>query len=373
MDHELDVFQQARNSLTKKVSYTITVCLILFSIYSFFAARQFFPVISISFAFALGISLLIYVKKKYDLAAMLFAVIALIVNSYQICFVNDVLHIVDVVWFIVFVLYSYFVLGNKWGLFSLAIFMLSLTYFLIFSWKEYTLELISFDSQKTIFLIINAILAGIVFNYLVSYYLKNLYSISIELKEKNRLNEILLKEIHHRVKNNFQVISSLIKLQFSEEEEHRTKIDETLNRISVMAYTHTRLYQNKIESIDLKNATQDIVSKTIDSFGVDAELMLESNFESQNIDTSIPILLILNELTTNSLKYAFKKTDYPKISVRFDSTSHTITYADNGQWIDNKAGFGTELLSLLSSQIDATINRTSTENGTEYKLVIQKN
>ena len=117
------IFQEAKNELTKKVSYTITLCLFLFSVYSFFLARQFFAIILISGVLCAFVSSIIYYKKEHVLASKILVILAIIVNSYQICFVTNVLHIVDIFWYIVFILFSYFVLGNKWGKVSLIIFI----------------------------------------------------------------------------------------------------------------------------------------------------------------------------------------------------------------------------------------------------------
>jgi two-component sensor histidine kinase len=133
--------------------------------------------------------------------------------------------------------------------------------------------------------------------------------IGMDLKEKG----LLLKEIHHRVKNNLQIISSLIYLQSrcTKDAGAQTVLTECLNRIRSMTLIHESLYcSSDISNIDFKEYIEKMVRQLYDTYAVDparTEMQLNVVDIVLNVDLSIPCGLILNELVSNALKYAFPK------------------------------------------------------------------
>jgi two-component sensor histidine kinase len=200
---------------------------------------------------------------------------------------------------------------------------------------------------------------------------------TISLKEK----EQLLKEVHHRVKNNLQIISSLLNLQseHSQDEKFLMMIRESKNRISSMALIHEMLYTSKDFSQVNINAYITKLSQSIyQSF-----YMAESNVSFEyaidttlffEIDRMIPIGLILNEIISNSLKYAFPAKQ-GLISIEFFKTGETYTLIvkDNGTGVPADFDFktskslGIQLIHMLSEQLDGSLV-FGNENGTRYKL-----
>jgi PAS domain S-box-containing protein len=151
--------------------------------------------------------------------------------------------------------------------------------------------------------------------------------------------EVLLKEIHHRVKNNLQVISSLLKLQSRYIQDSRVieMLKESQNRVRSMALVHEQLYQSKdLSKIDLARYIQNLAHNLFQAYEIDAkgiELQTIVAPRSLNIDTAVPCGLIINELVTNSLKYAFVGHDRGTIKIDFiieDERVCVLTVSDSG-------------------------------------------
>jgi tetratricopeptide (TPR) repeat protein len=130
------------------------------------------------------------------------------------------------------------------------------------------------------------------------------------LAAKNAENELLLKEIHHRVKNNLEVVSGLLALQSAQIDDPNTKeaIQESQNRVQSIGIVHQKLYQGtNLGSIEMKDYFLNLSECILDSFGAAKRVTIECSMEKIDIDidTAVPLGLIVNELLTNTLKYAF--------------------------------------------------------------------
>ncbi|NJD77687.1 MAG: PAS domain S-box protein [Candidatus Methanoperedens sp.] len=147
--------------------------------------------------------------------------------------------------------------------------------------------------------------------------LADLYAIAInrnwtemQIKESLKEKDVLLREVHHRVKNNMQIISSLLRLQsrYITEEKYLEMFTESQNRIMSMSLIHEKLYQSKgLARIDFDDYIRDLVTGLFQSYCVNSNITLDMDVKkiSLGIDSAIPCGLIVNELVTNSLKHAF--------------------------------------------------------------------
>lgn len=194
--------------------------------------------------------------------------------------------------------------------------------------------------------------------------------------------EILLKEIHHRVKNNLQVISSLLNLQSKSamDKSAQDAVMEGRNRVKSMSMIHEHLYQKEnLAGIAMPAYIEELCESLMRSYGMDAErVQLKLNVEdiSLDVDTAIPLGLILNELMTNSLKYAFPSEGKGEIQVQLRRVNSflSLKLLDNGIGKSQKAGstgFGMELVSLLAEKLKATISFAN-QSGTTIELNIAK-
>jgi PAS domain S-box-containing protein len=201
-----------------------------------------------------------------------------------------------------------------------------------------------------------------------------------------REKEVLVKEIHHRVKNNMQVISSLLQLQaqYIEDEAMLSLFEESQTRIYSMALIHEQLYQSdSLARIDIQSYLENLVANLFQSFGCSnnsIEISLNVDPIFLNIETAIPCGLIINELVSNSLKYAFPLNMKGEIKLDFcqilDQQFH-LSIQDNGSGfpknfdVENTETLGVRLVKMLAEQLDAKISIDS-HPGTCYHLVFKE-
>ncbi len=193
--------------------------------------------------------------------------------------------------------------------------------------------------------------------------------------------ETMLKEIHHRVKNNLQVISSLLSLQsgYVHDENYRKIFQESQDRVKVMANIHTMLYQSAdLARVDFGGFIRDLAGRLQQSYGSAAspvEIHANVSDVSLPIETSIPCGLILNELVSNALKHAFPegRGGEVNISMKAEGDHFTLTVQDNGigfpEAVDfqNTQSLGLELVNLLVGQINGTID-LQVDGGTTFTI-----
>jgi PAS domain S-box-containing protein len=197
--------------------------------------------------------------------------------------------------------------------------------------------------------------------------------------------EILLKEIHHRVKNNLMIISSLLNLQsdYIKDEESKNIFKESQNRARSMALIHERLYQSiDLKRMDFGDYIRSLSTELLHTYEVDPGLIkLKINVEDifLDINTAIPLGLIVNELVTNSLKHAFPEGNSGEINVDFHPIDdyYEFTVKDNGvgfpEDIDyqNTESLGLQIVTSLTDQIDGEIT-LDRNNGTKFKITFKE-
>ena len=248
--------------------------------------------------------------------------------------------------------------------------------------SEKALSNLQLSSQKRITLLSS--LAGLILAIL-SIILYNLFKknraqkdeLSIIVQEK----DYLLREIHHRVKNNLQVISSLLYLQ--SEKLNDPAAQDALNigrgRVKSMALIHKNLYGvNQSGEVDLKSYLEDLCSELFDSYNLRGDdILLNTSFNQIKIDvdTLIPLGLILNELISNALKYAFEGKENGMLrisSIKEDDKLIVVVKDDGIGWkevTENSKSFGTELIQSFVSQLSAEMTRDS-DKGTDIRITI---
>jgi len=202
--------------------------------------------------------------------------------------------------------------------------------------------------------------------------------IKASLKEK----EVLLREIHHRVKNNLQIISSLLNLQsrYIKGKQVLHVFKESQDRIKSMALIHEKLYQSKeLARIDFAEYVRSLVADLFRSYKTDSDLItLKTNIDDVflGINTAIPCGLIINELVSNSLKYAFPEDRQGEIRIDLHSEKEgkfTLIVSDSGVGFPkdldfrNTESLGLQLACTLVDQLQGTIGLDRT-GGTEFKI-----
>ncbi len=206
----------------------------------------------------------------------------------------------------------------------------------------------------------------------------------LKIKESLEEKEVLLQEIHHRVKNNLQIISSLLNLQthYVEGEETINVLKDSQNRVKSMAIVHEKLYQSpNLKDINFKEYIEDLISVLFYSYGIESEnIKTLINLEDLkiDIDTAIPCGLIINELVTNSLKYAFPNgKGILKVELTSKSDYTKLRVADNGIGLppdidlENSNTLGLKMVNSLVHQLEGTLNLNRT-GGTEVVIKFKK-
>ncbi|TVQ51076.1 MAG: hypothetical protein EA362_00925 [Saprospirales bacterium] len=205
--------------------------------------------------------------------------------------------------------------------------------------------------------------------------------ISKTLEEKN----ILLKEIHHRVKNNLQVISSLLKLQsqYIDDQKAVMAIAEGRNRVNSMAILHQNLYRDDdVRGVNMEDYFVNLIQGLFDAYNIEDErikLKTRINPLTLDIDTVIPLGLIANELVSNALKHAFEDIADATLEVELWEEDKSLFFKvkDNGIGLsksvdaNKKGGFGQKLINSLAAKLEAEIQVVRV-NGTEVVLRINE-
>lgn len=300
-------------------------------------------------------------------------------------------HVVEIVFMMITVLYAFLTLRRKIGMISLLIQVMWISAFAITTNVHHPTPTL----QVKIALLISLFVALTLFGFLIIEFLqlrkttesrfveinKNLTEVNHLVNSQSQEKTVMLKEIHHRVKNNLQVISSLLRLQSYEieEEASRMHFQDAINRVSAMALIHEKMYQNEnLSQIDLKNYIESLARDLVQTHARDVQIKLNINSEIKELgnDSLVPVALILNELMTNSLKHAFGGKLEGLIEVTITKATRpdyfSFVYKDGGEWKSSVKGnsFGLELIATLTEQLDGEVNR-SYDNGTKYEFTLK--
>lgn len=194
--------------------------------------------------------------------------------------------------------------------------------------------------------------------------------------------QTILKELHHRVKNNLQVISSLLALQHNrmEDDAARASLEASRTRIEAMALIHKGLYQNEdVSAVEIGQYLASLAGSLAGSYGYGSEVIkisLQMQAELVDIDRAVPLGLIVNELVSNAFKHAFSGIEQPQVEITLIQKEHSLELrvADNGKGLQNiddlqKPGsFGMKLVRTLVLQLNAQLH-IEHKQGTIFRIV----
>ena len=204
-----------------------------------------------------------------------------------------------------------------------------------------------------------------------------------KLIESNELKVVLIKEIHHRVKNNLQVLNSFLNLEKRAYKNNPDMIIKHMQtRLTSLALLHEKTYNTEdFKNINLKEYMMDFDRKTEQFIEIPGEVEFETQVDEDlnlSIEVITPLILVINELTTNAMKHAFpdenmKNKKITKDIRRLDDDRAVLIMKDNGVGIKDvknvTKSLGCEIIKSLTKQLDGTISLIESENGTAYKLV----
>ncbi len=214
--------------------------------------------------------------------------------------------------------------------------------------------------------------------------IKNKYKINKLLRKQNNEKEFLLKEIHHRVKNNLEIVSSLLSLQSAHINDPQIlgAMQDSQLRVQSMSMIHQKLYMGmNLAAIEMKDYFENLSEYIVDAYGEQSNVTVNVTMKEfeLDVDLAIPIGLIVNELITNSLKHAFPdgRTGKIQIGLKEIDTMLQLDVIDDGvgHKLHNKSndtGFGTRLIELLTKQLDGKMVLNANK-GTSVSIQFQMN
>ncbi len=194
--------------------------------------------------------------------------------------------------------------------------------------------------------------------------------------------KLLMKELHHRVKNNLQIVSSLLSLQSFKIQDKMASdaVREGQQRIEAMSLIHQKLYTTEnITEVNIKDYINDLIESLMMAYGFkkdNVEIDINVTDELMNVDKAIPVSLMINELATNIFKYAFVNTSNPRVTINLNKQDGEmiLLVKDNGKGVDlsvwqskDQLSFGKELVKTFTKQLDGTLTITN-QSGTTFTI-----
>lgn len=293
-------------------------------------------------------------------------------------------HLIDGLWMIINIFYMFLTVNKNWGIILSFIHGLALSTFYYFFFEEQIQLIEKLTEGQIIAIGINVFLCFMIILYLSWQNIKTNKNAKSKLQEvqetlqkqyniilkQNEEKTMMLKEIHHRVKNNLQVITSLLRLQSRELEnaEAISKFKETINRVIAMSLIHEKMYQSEeLAKIDMEEYFKSLARDLMSSYhiGYPIDIQIQCGIESLGMRPIVPLALIFNELFSNSLKYAFIDNKEAKIEIALYQQSENeffLIYQDNGSWKQPSRpdSFGLELIKTLTEQLDGKLTFSQT-------------
>jgi two-component sensor histidine kinase len=195
--------------------------------------------------------------------------------------------------------------------------------------------------------------------------------------------ELLLREIHHRVKNNLNIIASLLKLQSSSisDEQMKKHFMDAQNRVASMSLIHEKLYNHDLSGVHIKKYLDDLISQLIDTYR-SPHRVVQTHIDVPDVhmplDTAVPLGLIVNELITNSLEHGFDQLREGRIEIlmREEGANYTLTISDNGVGlpadldVSSSSSLGLSLVSTLAKQLKGSFEFFN-DNGTVARITFR--
>ena len=344
---------------------------------------------------AIALASLVYLYKTKDskIPFIIYTIAGSLIPQYTLNYILDSAQFGDFLWIVSTIIFAFIGLGKIVGILTATFHVIGVVYYIMVNMNVHFDQVRFHQTEDKLTLSLEILLAFITFSYLLGQYVifqkhirKQLQELNAGLEEqneavlqKNKENVTLVKEVHHRVKNNLQIIISLLRMQRSEIEspEAQEQFSVAINRILTMSMIHQKLYQEKepskinIEDY-LKDLTAELVSLSVERVSVNVKLEAEELYA--DLKLIVPLGLLINELVANSLKHAFTKEESGTISIKLtsapDKKSIQLIYFDGGKWRipETESGFGLELIDILTEQLEGTLTRVGSSYAFEIPM-----
>nr|WP_298999468.1 sensor histidine kinase [uncultured Allomuricauda sp.] len=380
--------------LVLKVNYSSSLFAVLFGAICFFFLdiKEIIPLTCLCFACINVLNTLLYKLHKnilltYNITSMLSMVGAILITLCSGGIQSPFIFVLAII------VFAGYVTTKIYGHFYLIINLVVLAMLFLYDLGDFRiLENVIPESSKKWFAFISSVFAvyllGGVFgkNLLKAHH--KLYKSRKEILERINEKETLLKEVHHRVKNNLQTVSSLLSLQSRSIADDKISgiIKSSQNRVVSMAMVHEMLYKRDdyLSKIELKPYVKELCDYLVRSVkgnidNVKMHLDIEDN--KLSIDTVIPLGLIINETITNALKYGIAEDENGEITIslkKLPNNRYELYLGDNGRGYShnfdpkNSKSLGLKLIYNLTRQLRGTISRDMSKKGTYYRIEFEE-
>jgi two-component sensor histidine kinase len=333
-------------------------------------------------------------NKNYLLVFYIYSICGYIIIAFSLMVYHSRIHLVDVLWLMTVVFLAFFTLGRKLGFIMLFLSIVVIGIFIFSYLNNQILQLKELTIYQKISLLVELIGAFSINFYMFYLFLTlNSYSQTKLLESygqvkdqntkillQNEEKTMLVREIHHRVKNNLQIVVSLLRMQSQEVDnpEFRGLFQESINRIMAMSMIHQKLYQNdNLSQIRIGDYLDELIHEIMNLSFSEQSVRYEIKTEVGKIGlkTLIPVGLLVNELVSNSLKHAFEDRSKARIRIEIQREGESrlrIKYSDNGVWKPQvgNSSFGLILIDTLIEQLEGTKEVLQEENGTTYSISV---
>jgi len=374
-------------TLSLKVFYTLSVSTFLFSLFCYFQIGIRGVIFKSLLAYSVlnTINILFFYLHKKILKSYVIASVLGYITLLFICSYSGGVNSPAISFFVLIIFFGYLIKkihGNIW----LITVIVTVMVFYILNISSF--ELINEINKENIaefnllFLFFLIILLGGVFGRMMNKTNEKIKKAKLEIIKRNDEKTVMLKEIHHRVKNNLQVVNSLLRIQARSVVSKKVKMmfEVAQSRVIAMARLHEKIYNTKdLKNIDIGEHFKLLVSDLISSNNLDKDISSKLSIEpiTMSIDILLPLSLIINELISNSLKHAFVDMEKGEVIVELllKENSHCkLTVSDNGNGVDENIlssrsnSTGVTLIKTFVRQLNGTITSLKNTNGTSFEI-----
>jgi len=374
-------------TLALNVFYTLSLSTFLFSLFCYFQIGIRGVIFKSLLVYSIfnSINILFFYVHKRILKSYVIASVLGYITLLFICSFSGGVNSPAISFFVLIIFFGYLIkkiYGNIW--FITVIVTVLVFYILNISSFELVNEINDENIAEfnLLFLFFLIILLGGVFGRMMNKTNEKIKKAKLEIVKKNDEKTVMLKEIHHRVKNNLQVVNSLLRIQARSVVNEKVKMmfKVAQSRVIAMARLHEKIYNTKdLKNIDVPEHFKLLVGDLISSINLDKDVSSKLNIEpiKMSIDTLLPLSLIINELISNSLKHAFNDLEKGEVIVELMSLKNSqckLTVSDNGNGVDmdilssTNNSTGVTLIKTFVRQLNGSITSLKNTNGTSFEI-----
>lgn len=374
-------------TLSLNVFYTLSLTTFLFSFFCYFQIGVRGTIFNVLLFYSLINTLnIVYfhfhknIIRSYNIASFLgyFAIVIISIHSGGI---NS-----PAISFLVLFIFFGYLIKRAYGNFWFVIIVATVLFFYVMDKKSYAfvnvLDKENITEFNVLFLFFTIILLGGVFGRMINKTNEDIKNAKLEIEKKNDEKTVMLKEIHHRVKNNLQVVNSLLRVQARGVSDTRVKamFKASQSRVITMARLHEKIYNTKdLKNINVEGHFRLLIDDLISSNNLEHNIEKDFKFDDvyMSIDALLPLSLIINELITNSLKHAFSDVLSGVITVKFIQSTNNkckLIIGDNGKaskddiLMSDTNSTGITLIKTFVRQLNGEIKNLNTTTGTMFEI-----